>query len=283
MNLPIVTTVDALKQTLTPWRQAGETIAFVPTMGNLHVGHLKLVEAAQLLGQRVVVSIFVNPTQFGPNEDFSAYPRTEAEDQFKLEQMGVDLVFLPEVGTLYPEGSMTVVDVQGLSGLHCGHSRPGHFAGVATIVCKLFNIVEPDIAVFGEKDFQQLAIIRAMVRDLNMSIQIEGVPTVREADGLALSSRNGYLTKQQRQVAPKLYQCLQAVREAVKAGCDDFSRLIDQHIENLQGFGFQPDYLTICRAIDLKPATADDSDLVILIAAKLGNTRLIDNIRCTLF
>ena len=184
-------TIHELRTTLKSWRQSGTSIALVPTMGNLHTGHLKLIEVAQQQSQRVVASIFVNPTQFGPNEDFGSYPRTLLQDQAKLEQMGVDMLFLPDVETMYPEGSATVVEVKNLSDQYCGADRPGHFAGVATIVCKLFNIVQPDLAVFGEKDFQQLAVIRAMVADLNMPILIQGVATVRESDGLAMSSRNG--------------------------------------------------------------------------------------------
>jgi pantoate--beta-alanine ligase len=278
MTLNTVTTIDDLRHIVKSWRQADETLALVPTMGNLHDGHLKLVEEAQQQSQRVIVSIFVNPTQFGPDEDCSAYPRTAAEDYQKLEQMGIDLLFLPEVETLYVKGSATVVEVQGLSEQYCGLTRPGHFAGVATIVCKLFNIVQPDFAYFGEKDFQQLAVIGAMVRDLNIPIQIKGIATVRESDGLAMSSRNGYLTDQQRQIAPKLFQTLQAMHQVIKSGCDDFNGIVEQQLENLRGYGFQPDYLAICRRSDLKPACADDTDLVILVAAKLGKTRLIDNI-----
>lgn len=271
-------TIHELRTTLKSWRQSGTSIALVPTMGNLHTGHLKLIEVAQQQSQRVVASIFVNPTQFGPNEDFGSYPRTLLQDQAKLEQMGVDMLFLPDVETMYPEGSATVVEVKNLSDQYCGADRPGHFAGVATIVCKLFNIVQPDLAVFGEKDFQQLAVIRAMVADLNMPILIQGVATVRESDGLAMSSRNGYLTDEQRQIAPNLYQSLQGTCAAIKAGGTDFKEIINEQLDKLLGYGFEPDYLVICRSDNLTPANIEDTDLVVLVAAKLGNTRLIDNI-----
>lgn len=278
MSLKTVTTIAALRSTMAAWRQAGDEIALVPTMGNLHAGHLQLVKQAQQQCRRVVVSIFVNPTQFGPNEDFDAYPRTEAEDLAQLQQLGVDLLFLPTTELMYPEGSRTQIEVGGLSDLYCGRSRPGHFIGVATIVAKLFNIVQADLAVFGEKDFQQLAVIRTMVRDLNFPIRIHGVATVREDDGLAMSSRNGYLSSRQRTLAPKLYQCLQATRAAVLSGRTDFPELIDEQIQQLQNLGFSTDYLAICRSQDLAPAGGDDTELAILVAAKLGTTRLIDNL-----
>jgi pantoate--beta-alanine ligase len=278
----IINTIPALRQQLQLWRAAGEQIALVPTMGNLHAGHLTLIQQAQAQAARVVVSIFVNPTQFGPNEDFASYPRTLAADQQHLEQLNVDLLFLPEVATLYPEGACTRVEVGQLATLHCGASRPGHFSGVATIVTKLFNLVQPDKACFGAKDFQQLSIIRQMVRDLDMPIDILSVPTVREADGLAMSSRNGYLTPEQRALAPKLYQSLQAAHAAILAGDRDYAALQQQQIVWLQSVGFTPDYFVVCKQVNLQPATLEDKELVILVAAKLGKPRLIDNLSFSL-
>lgn len=273
-----VTTITALRRQVACWREAGESIALVPTMGNLHDGHLQLVRAAHKKTDRVVVSIFVNPTQFAEGEDFAAYPRTEREDREKLQQHAVDLLFQPSVQEIYPPGCSTLITVNGISGLHCGKSRPGHFSGVASIVCKLFNMVQPDIALFGEKDWQQLAVIRCMVRDLNMPVAIFGVPTVREADGVAMSSRNAYLTTAQRCIAPKLYQSLQDAREMLVAGTMEFSAIERQQLRFLEESGFQPDYFSICCADNLQPATGLDRDLVILVAAKLGKARLIDNI-----
>lgn len=275
----IINNVSDLRQTVSSWRQAGKSVALVPTMGNLHEGHLRLVETAKVRADRVVVSIFVNPTQFGPGEDFAAYPRTEAEDLAKLRDVQADAVFMPDVAEIYAPGAMTTVTVAGLSERYCGASRPGHFSGVATIVCKLFNMVQPDVALFGEKDFQQLAVIRRMVEDLNIPVMIVGVPTVREADGLAMSSRNGYLTAEQRNAAPALYRALCAARDALLAGENDMQPLQQRQLHFLQQAGMQPEYFSICRSDDLKEATAEDSDIVILAAAKIGRARLIDNIR----
>lgn len=273
-----VTLASELRKAIADWRLAGKRIAFVPTMGNLHAGHLKLVSEARQKADRVVVSIFVNPTQFGAGEDFETYPRTEREDQEKLETVGADLLFLPPVPEMYAPDAKTVVSVAGLSELHCGASRPGHFNGVATVVCKLFNLVQPDIALFGLKDFQQLAVIRTMVRDLNFPVQIVGVDTVREPSGLAMSSRNGYLSTEEIKVAPKLYESLCAARDAVLSGKQAYTDIEIQAMLALREAGFQPDYFSICRSNDLKKAEIEDKDLVILAAAKLGRTRLIDNI-----
>lgn len=272
-----VSSVEALRSQVRQWRQAGLSIAFVPTMGNLHDGHIQLVTQAKQQADKVVVSIFVNPTQFGPNEDFASYPRTEQQDQQRLVACDTDLLFLPGVETLYPNGSQTQISVTGLSSLHCGAHRPGHFDGVALIVCKLLNIVQPDLLLLGEKDFQQLAVIRTMVADLNMPVSIQGVATVRESDGLAMSSRNGYLSEQQRQIAPKLYQALISARDAILMGNADLQALSEQQIQALQQAGFSVDYFNICRSNDLAPAD-DDQNLVILVAARLGKTRLIDNV-----
>jgi pantoate--beta-alanine ligase len=277
--MQVVTTVTELRQNIQSWRQAGKTSAFVPTMGNLHDGHLRLVEAAKTHADRVVVSIFVNPTQFGDGEDFSSYPRTETEDLAKLRDVQADLVFLPEMAEIYLPGAATAVTVKGLSDMHCGAARPGHFSGVATVVCKLFNIVQPDAALFGEKDFQQLAVIRRMVADLNIPVEIIGVPTVREADGLAMSSRNGYLTAEQRGIAPALYRSLCKARDVLLGGVTDLRSLEQRQLRMLQFVGMQPEYFSICRSDNLQAATADDSELVILAAVRLGRARLIDNIR----
>lgn len=273
-----VSSVEALRSQVRQWRQAGLSVAFVPTMGNLHDGHIQLVTQAKQQADKVVVSIFVNPTQFGPNEDFASYPRTEQQDQQRLVACDTDLLFLPSVETLYPKGSQTQISVTGLSSLHCGAHRPGHFDGVALIVCKLLNIVQPDLLLLGEKDFQQLAVIRTMVADLNLPVSIQGVATVRESDGLAMSSRNGYLSEQQREIAPKLYQALISAREAILAGNADFQAVSEQQIQALQQADFSVDYFNICRSNDLAPAGDDDQDLVILVAARLGKTRLIDNV-----
>ena len=267
-----------LKDTILPWRQAGEKIAFVPTMGNLHDGHLELVRTARQQADRIIVSIFVNPTQFGPNEDFDNYPRTEQQDQEKLQACGVDLLFLPSVTEMYPQPLQTQISVKGLSTMLCGASRPGHFDGVAVVVCKLLNMVQPDVLLLGEKDFQQLSVIRQMVSDLNMPIHIHSVATVREADGLAMSSRNAYLSASERLRAPMLYQALCALRDAIFAGKIDYQVLVSQQTQTLEKAGFLLDYFQVCRSTDLLAATADDRHLVILIAAKLGKTRLIDNV-----
>lgn len=274
----IVESITELQQTVRRWRQLGEHIAFVPTMGNLHAGHLNLVKTAQSQASRVMVSIFVNPTQFGPNEDFDSYPRTLSEDLQKLRECATDALFLPTTALMYSENASTTITVAGLSERHCGAARPGHFNGVATVVTKLFNLVQPDSAFFGEKDFQQLAIIRKMVADLNSPVIIQGVPTVREADGLAMSSRNGYLTAAQRQIAPLLYQCLCAAKSHIIAGQRDYARIETECLQTLTMAGFEPDYLSICRASDLQPAKAEDHELVILAAARLGKPRLIDNV-----
>jgi pantoate--beta-alanine ligase len=227
---------------------------------------------------RVVVSIFVNPTQFGVGEDFETYPRTEREDQEKLEVESADLLFQPAVADIYTPDAKTIVTVSGLSDLYCGASRLGHFSGVATVVCKLFNIVQPNIALFGLKDFQQLTVIKTMVRDLNIPVEITGVDTVRESGGLAMSSRNGYLTDNEKRVAPKLYHSLCTARDAILAGNQTYADVEQQALQFLQQAGFQTDYFSVCRSSDLKKAAAEDVDLVLLAAAKLGKTRLIDNI-----
>jgi pantoate--beta-alanine ligase len=278
-----VKTVRELRAAVARARSEGKRIALVPTMGNLHSGHMALVTKAAQRADFVVASIFVNPLQFGPNEDLATYPRTLAADQEQLLQAGCHLLFTPTVEEMYPHGMVdqTIVRVPVVSEGLCGGSRPGHFDGVSTVVSKLFNMVQPDIAIFGQKDFQQLAVISALVRDLNMPIQIIGEPTVRTADGLALSSRNGYLTEDQRAAAPALYRVVKQIGQALQNGEKDYPSLLADGVTALEQAGFRPDYLEIRNAVSLRPATPDDHDLVVLGAAFLGKTRLIDNLHLT--
>ncbi len=278
----VVTTASSLREALSSWRAARQTVAFVPTMGNLHAGHLHLVELTQSLAHRVVVSIYVNPTQFGPNEDFAAYPRTLQSDQAKLEVQAADLLFAPSVEEIYPFGIANAVRVSlpCLSEDLCGASRPGHFDGVTSVVCRLLNIVGPDLVVFGEKDFQQLVILRRMVADLRMPIRVVAAPIWRESDGLAMSSRNSYLTADQRRVAPVLYQSLLKVARAIEAGATDYSGLTGDALRELAAAGFDPEYVEVRRAKDLTPPNgAAQTHLVVLGAARLGKARLIDNLQ----
>jgi pantoate--beta-alanine ligase len=255
-------------------------IAFVPTMGNLHAGHIALVEQARLLGQCVVVSIFVNPLQFGANEDLASYPRSLEADIEKLAAAGADVVFTPSEAALYPQLPQTVfVEPPPIASELCGASRPGHFRGVCTVVAKLFNIVRPNIAIFGRKDFQQLFVIREMVRQLDMPIEVVACNTVRESDGLAMSSRNGYLKPEQRIEAPRLHKALQQVVKAVQDGRRDFSAIEAQTTQYLTMMGWIVDYIALRSADTLAPAVADEGQLVVLGAARLGRTRLIDNIQ----
>lgn len=275
-----VTTIAELRAAIALARRAGKRIGFAPTMGNLHSGHAALVTRARELSDFVVASIFVNPLQFGPSEDLDTYPRTLPADQQRLVEAGCDLLFAPSVAQMYPEGTavQTRVSVPELSQGLCGASRPGHFEGVATVVSKLLNMVQPDVAVFGQKDYQQLAVIRAMVRDLNMPIEIIGQPTVRAEDGLALSSRNGYLDAAQRAKAPVLYRSLSEMAEAIAQGERDYAGLLERQRKIISASGFTLDYLEIRHAVHLRPPTGLDHDLVILVAAYLGTTRLIDNL-----
>ena len=259
------------------WRKNNQRVAFVPTMGNLHAGHLQLVREAKKYADNVIVSIFVNPTQFGVNEDFSTYPRTELRDCELLATEGCNAVFLPNVETIYAPNAQTMVSVSQISENYCGASRAGHFDGVATVVCKLFNIIQPDVALFGLKDFQQFAVIQTMTRDLHLLIELIGVSTVRESDGLAMSSRNGYLTQKERETAPLFYQILQNARDNLLA--DKSIAEVEQFaILELTKLGFVVDYFNVARRYDLQPATKNDKNLIILAAAKLGKTRLIDNL-----
>ena len=279
-----VTSNAQLRGALDAVSQSGKRIAFVPTMGNLHEGHLDLVRRARALCDVTVVSIFVNPLQFGANEDLDAYPRTMAADKEKLFAEGVDYLFAPGVDQIYPEGleQHTKVRVPDLSETLCGSSRPGHFDGVTTVVSKLFNIVRPDVAVFGEKDFQQLSIIRKMVEDLYMPVEIVGVATARAEDGLALSSRNGYLKPDERDMAPLIHETLLRCREAIACGFDNFLQLESHARMQLLQAGFDPDYFAIRDARTLRAVTDETEEIAILAAARLGSTRLIDNVRLSL-
>ncbi len=276
-----VTTIAAVRERVRGWRREGRRVAFVPTMGNLHAGHVSLIEAARRRGERFVASIFVNPMQFGPNEDFAHYPRTPREDERMLAAAGCNLMFMPEVNEIYPHGPerATRVEVPALSRMLEGEFRPGHFEGVSTVVAKLFHIVEPDVAVFGEKDFQQLTIIRRMVAELCMPVEIVAAPTVRDADGLAMSSRNQYLTADERALAPKIYAALQAAAKRVRCGDADFAGIERAGLQALESAGFRPDYFAVRQAADLGAPAPAARELVVLAAARLGKARLIDNLQ----
>ena len=282
--MQIISDIPLLREQRREWQAGAKVIAFVPTMGNLHQGHLNLVREAKKHADIIVVSIFVNPMQFGPDEDLDAYPRTLQDDAKLLEDLGVSVLFVPKVSDIYARGleQQTFVEVPGISYMICGASRPGHFRGVATIVCKLLNMVQPNLAFFGEKDFQQLQVIKAMVADLSMNLQVIGVTTTREADGLAMSSRNQYLNPQQRATAPFLYAQLIDIADAIEQGRRDFSVLVAKCKAELVEQGFSPDYIEIRNAYSLLPPGHEDTSLVILAAAFLGKTRLIDNIQIQL-
>lgn len=271
-----------IREQVREWRRAGERVAFVPTMGYLHTGHLALVARAHELAERVVVSIFVNPLQFGPGEDYTDYPRQPERDRERLRKAGVDAIFAPEVEALYPDGldHAVRIHVPALEHILCGHDRPGHFMGVATVVAKLFNVVEPDVAVFGEKDYQQLLLVRRMVEQLLFPIDVVGVATVREADGLALSSRNRYLGDEERRRAPVLNAAIRDLAAALARGERDFPALVASARSRLQRAGLEPDYVEVRRASDLaEPDRATPAaDLRVLAAARLGRARLIDNV-----
>lgn len=275
-----VHSLKELKTILRSYRQQGKSIGLVPTMGNLHEGHISLVRKAAEMADVVVTSIFVNPMQFGAGEDLDTYPRTLADDQDKLAGAGNTLVFAPAAEEIYPQGlaNQTQVVVPDVSDGHCGASRPGHFEGVATVVTMLFNMVQPDFAVFGEKDFQQLAVIRKLVQDLMIPVDVVGAPTVREDDGLAKSSRNGYLSHEQRQLAPAVFQTLEATAQGIAGGRNDYHTLESEAEQRLEGAGLRPDYFNIVDSRTLKPATPETRDITLLVAAFLGTTRLIDNL-----
>ncbi|NWK81549.1 pantoate--beta-alanine ligase [Acinetobacter sp. SwsAc4] len=271
------TTIQGLTASLAPARTTKKLIGFVPTMGNLHEGHLTLVRAAKKICDVVVVSIFVNPIQFGAGEDFDSYPRTLEQDSRLLADVGCDIIFAPSVDQMYSkQPRLTNISVSQITNDLCGQSRPGHFDGVAVVVTKLFNIVQPDYAFFGEKDYQQLAVIRQLVQDLNIPLEVIGVPIVRAADGLALSSRNGYLSEEQRSIAPKIYQLLKQAEVGLGEG-QSLSQVLANISTELTQAGFVVDYVE-ARQPNLQPIEEFDRDLVLFIAAKLGSTRLIDNL-----
>jgi pantoate--beta-alanine ligase len=276
--MEVIGTIEALRQRLARER----AIAFVPTMGNLHAGHLQLVEIARQRASCVVVSIFVNPLQFGANEDLASYPRTLEQDCVNLEAAGADIVFTPSVSEMYPVPQHVLVEPSPIASALCGAARPGHFRGVTTVVLKLFNMVQPQVAIFGKKDFQQLFILRDMVQQLNLPIAILAGETVRETDGLAMSSRNSYLKPAERMEAPRLYRALLQVVQAAKGGRRDFDAIEAQTAQYLTQLGWIVDYISVRSATTLLTPAPDEQSLVVLGAARLGKTRLIDNIEFAL-
>ncbi len=282
--MKIAYSVEELRAEVAAWRRTGESISFVPTMGNLHDGHISLLTKARELANRSVVSIFVNPIQFGRGEDYAKYPSTLEADKQKLSAAGLDLLFAPNLDQLYPGGieEDTRVSVPGLSSILCGQFRPGHFSGVATVVTKLLLNVQPDIALFGEKDYQQVLVIKQMVHDLLMPVQILGQPIVREADGLAMSSRNAYLNARERELAPQIYQAMIRAREKLLPQTLSLIAIETAGMAELAAVGFRPEYFSIRRAQDLGLPQAGDTCLQLLVAAWLGPARLIDNLRIEL-
>ncbi|GMR07521.1 MAG: pantoate--beta-alanine ligase [Gammaproteobacteria bacterium] len=280
-----VTSLSALQKTVSQWKQQGLSVGLVATMGNLHEGHASLVTRAQLLCDKVVVSIFVNPTQFGEAEDYQGYPRTIEADCELLDKLSTDLVFMPDEVEVYPQGHSAGVRLtlpDELENILCGHDRPGHFAGVARVVARLFSMVKPDVAIFGEKDYQQLLLIRYLTKSLDLPIEIVGAPVIRETDGLAMSSRNGYLDAGQRARAGAIYRVLCQMRDALQAGDNDFPVLEQQARQQLIEAGLEPDYVSIRRAEDLQAPSRDHQSLQLLAAASLGKARLIDNLHVDL-
>jgi len=280
----IITSKEELRELHDTWRHQGEHVAIVPTMGNLHEGHLSLVELAAEHAERVVVTVFVNPTQFGDGEDFDDYPRTLERDTRRLKTLQADVVFAPSVDTVYPFGidNATMVSVPALTQNFCGASRPGHFDGVTTVVARLFALVQPNVAVFGQKDFQQQLVIRHMTADLSLPIRVITAPTVREPDGLAKSSRNQYLSAEERDIAPELHAAIQRIGQELQNGKRDFEELESNAMSELQAVGFVPDYVAVRRAQNLEIPDRDCDEIVVLAAAQLGKTRLIDNIVVTI-
>jgi pantoate--beta-alanine ligase len=272
--------IQTLRGMTQSWHQDGDSIALVPTMGSLHPGHISLVRLAHEYAERVIVSVFVNPTQFGPNEDYKSYPRSLDNDRRRVSRAGVDVLFAPGNEEIYPfgEDAMTRVSVPDLSTVLCGDSRPGHFDGVTSVVSRLFNIIQPDVAVFGQKDYQQLVIIRRMVADLHLPIKILAGQTQRQDDGLALSSRNRYLSDTERSVAPQLHGTLRRCGDQIMSGNRNFASLEAEARAQLEASGFEVDYFTVRKAGDLSSPDSDSRYLVILAAARLGEARLIDNI-----
>jgi len=279
-----VSSLAQLRQQVKQWRKQGLTIGFVPTMGNLHAGHLSLIDKAKQHADKVIVSIFVNPLQFNDQIDLKAYPRTIEADIAQLTQTACDIVFVPDVATIYPEGmtKQSKITVPDIGDRLCGAHRPGHFDGVATVVTKLFNMALPDVAVFGEKDYQQLLLIKKLVHDLNMPIEIIGAETHREQNGLAMSSRNQYLSAIEQTTAAEIVQTLLEIKQRLEQGQGDFTAICEQAKQAIEQKGFEVDYIEICREADLMPAQSEDKALRILIAAQLGPARLIDNMACYL-
>lgn len=283
----VAQSVAELKHEIAALRAAGRRIAFVPTMGNLHAGHRHLLEQARRHASAVVASVYVNPLQFGPHEDFSSYPRTPEQDRAVMEAAGVELLFFPNDSSIYPRGRdhSTRVEVPGISDILCGASRPGHFRGVATVVHRLFQLVTPDVALFGKKDYQQLLVIRLMTADFGLPIEIIGVDTIREADGLAMSSRNAYLIPAERQIAPILYRTLKTFAEQIQlegSKTSEFTTMEASAARQLAAAGLRPDYVSVRRQDDLATPSLDDNKLIILAATWLGRTRLIDNLELQL-
>ena len=282
--MEVITSKQELQELLTDWRHHDEHVALVPTMGNLHAGHVKLVELAREHAERVVVSVYVNPTQFGDGEDFEDYPRTLERDTRRLKHIGADVLFVPEDETVYPFGHdcATVVSVPGLTENFCGASRPGHFDGVTTVVARFFVLVQPDVAVFGQKDYQQQLVIRYMAEDLALPIRVITAETVRDDDGLALSSRNQYLSDDERATAPQLFESLSAIGSALQSGERDFEKLEKAATKQLESAGFKIDYVAVRRAQNLAIPDRDCDELVVLAAVHLGEARLIDNVVVTI-
>lgn len=282
--MDVIESKDELRELLREWRHEGGHIALVATMGNLHDGHMSLIETAREHAERIVVSVFVNPTQFGEDEDFGDYPRTLERDTRRLRKSAADVLFVPSVEAVYPFGleNATRISVPGFSENFCGLFRPGHFDGVASVVARLFAIVQPDAAIFGEKDFQQQLVIRRMAEDLSLPITIITAPTIREEDGLAMSSRNAYLTEEERQRAPGLYRVLSGIGEDLQNGRRNFEELESRAWQELESAGFDPEYVAIRRALDLGVPDRDCDELVVLAAARLGTARLIDNVVLTI-
>ncbi len=274
----------SLRQVIAQWKKEGRKIAFVPTMGNLHAGHLSLLKHARSLGDRTIMSIFVNPIQFGESEDYQSYPDTHEQDSETLKENSLDVLFAPDLKEIYPGGMDvdTRLTVPGLSSILCGEFRPDHFPGVATVVTKLLINIEPDYALFGEKDYQQLLIIRRTVEDLCFPVEVIGMPVVREKDGLAMSSRNSYLDDEQREIAPLIYQTLTSAAELLSKNLADISAIESEGLKQLESVGFRPEYFSIRRSSDLMPAGSDDKEVSILTAVWLGSARLIDNIKVVL-
>ncbi len=278
--MQVISTTDALREQLSEWRHSDDHVALVPTMGNLHVGHLSLVSLAREHAERVVVSVFVNPTQFSDGEDFADYPRSPERDKRRLQRLNTDLLFVPDVDTMYPFGidAATCITVPVLTDDLCGSLRPGHFDGVTSVVSRLFSMVQPDVAIFGQKDYQQLLVIRRLAADLSLPIEIVCGPTHREEDGLAQSSRNQYLSEEERAIAPKLYEILSGLGQDLESGKRNYAQLEKQAVSDLRNLGFEPEYISIRRAENLSMPDRDNDELVILGDVRMGKARLIDNI-----